>query len=123
MKTNLRLLSRLFLMIMLTALTSCEKDDEVTPKEDTGEIMFYTVLGTTGGGVIVKVDGRTIGTLTKYYTSGGADCARNDNDGGELVYTGTAGRHSLNATSMNGVYTWDATFEVEANSCSTFKLY
>lgn len=80
-------------------------------------------MANTGGSIIIQVDGSGIGSLTKYYPSGSADCQNVTSNGGNVTFIGRSGTHSYRADTSDGKYYWEGTFTLDAGSCKTLKLY
>lgn len=88
-----------------------------------GQMTFYALTSANGNGSIsIKVDGANVGTISRYYSSGAANCSK-PQKGIDVTYVGSAGSHDLYAQTADGKYYWSATFNVPDGSCDVFKLY
>lgn len=94
-------------------LQSCHSDN-------TAVVKIYTTSSNAQVGIDVKIDGRTVGSLTSHYPDDGPSC-NTDGSAGVITFVLPAGEHTLDAKSLN-LFWPTYTFNVEKCECQVLPL-
>ena len=94
-------------------LQSCNSDN-------TAVVKIYTTNGNAQVGIDVRIDGRTVGSLTSHYPDDGPSCST-DSSAGVITFVLAAGEHTLDAKSLN-LFWPTYTFNVEKCVCQVLPL-
>jgi hypothetical protein len=94
-------------------MQSCNSDN-------TGVITIYTTTGKAQVGIDVRIDGRTVGSLTSHYPDEEPLCNTNSS-AGVVTLVVPAGEHTLDAESLN-LYWPTYTFSIEKCECRVLPL-
>ena len=96
-----------------TRMQSCNSDN-------TAVVTIYTTNGNAQVGIDVRIDGRTVGSLTSHYPDEVPSC-NTDGSSGVITLIVPAGEHTLDAKSLN-LFWPTHTFEVETCDCRVLPL-
>ena len=88
--------------------------------DNTSVVTIYTTTGKAQVGIDVRIDGRTVGSLTSHYPDEGPPC-NTDSSAGVITHVVPAGEHTLDAESLN-LFWPTYTFEVETCECRVLAL-
>ena len=109
-------------LLVLSILAACSEDEgrdrEPTGPtgNGTGQLAIWTRANMSGG-ISVWLDGRSVGRLTMYFTSGVPTCG----DEGTITVTRDAGAYDLEASTPGGV-SWQGTVNVIEGRCNLMEL-
>jgi hypothetical protein len=107
-------------MSMVLSDDSAEARVQSCNSDNTSVVTVYTTTGKAQVGIDVRIDGRTIGSLTSHYPDEGPSC-NTDSSAGVITYVVPAGEHTLDAESLN-LFWPTYTFEVETCECRLLAL-
>jgi hypothetical protein len=107
-------------MSMVLSDDSAEARVQSCNSDNTSVVTVYTTTGKAQLGIDVRIDGRTIGSLTSHYPDEGPSC-NTDSSAGVITYVVPAGEHTLDAESLN-LFWPTYTFEVETCECRLLAL-
>jgi len=88
--------------------------------DNTSVVTVYTTTGKAQVGIDVRIDGRTVGSLTSHYPDEAPSC-NTDSSAGVITHVVPAGEHTLDAESLN-LFWPTHTFEVETCECRVLAL-
>lgn len=94
-------------------MQSCNSDN-------TSVVTIYTTTGKAQVGIDVRIDGRTVGSLTSHYRDEGPSC-NTDSSAGVITVVVPAGEHTLDAESLN-LFWPTYTFNLEKCECRVLPL-
>ncbi|MFD1141675.1 hypothetical protein ACFQ4C_11175 [Larkinella insperata] len=115
----------LLALVTLFAVVSCKDKEEIKP-ENLGTYLIYTSLnGAKFDQVEVKLNGKTVGVLTKSYAEASSPACETETSASILRISQPAGSYSLDAiATMKGkaVTKWSDSIRIEAGYCSKTRL-
>lgn len=100
---------------------SAEARTQSCNSDNTAVVTIYTTTGKAQVGIDVKIDGRTVGSLTSHYPDDEPLC-NTDGSAGVITLVVPAGEHTLDAESLN-LFWPTHNFSIETCECRALPLH